>query len=146
MSIFQGLVNFGQKDEDFGGNSFQWGRLVSKEPKTIEGKPAVNAASIMIYGARGFKPSSMSRIVLIGRGIPGLYDFVDPSCTDTVLEELGLVDIKELPEIPVIEAEINQITPEERKSRRASRLERRRNSMTVQQETAPVTETAEEPA
>ena len=146
MTIFQGLVNFGQKDEDFGGNSFQWGRLVSKAPKTIEGEPVQNAASIMIYGARGFKPASMSRIVLIGRGVPGLYDFVDPDCTDTLLEELGLVDIKELPEIPVIEAEVNSITPEERKERRKARMDRRRASMNAQQASTPVVESVEEPA
>ena len=125
MSIYQGLILVGDLAEDNGGTAYRWGTLVSKAPKTIEGEDVTNPASILLYGSADLEPGSMARLVVVCKGIPGLYTVVADSSVDTLLYEMDMESVKDFPEIPVVESDYEPLTREERKTRRESRRQKR---------------------
>lgn len=119
-TFVQGLVQFGQVNEDNNDTPFIWGTLISANPCDAEGNTVNNPASFMVYSFKGIKSGDMEQVVLIKRSIEGLYDLVHQDNTQKILDKLKIT-IDDIPEIPVVEAEGSGLTRAEARERARER-------------------------
>ncbi len=99
----QALVLFGSKDSDSSDNNFIWGRVMTANPVDEDGNKVKNPGSIMIYGAKGFSTGDCEQVVLVSRGIGGLYDLVPTDKATLVCTKMGTT-IDKLPEPALAES------------------------------------------
>ena len=103
MSLFQALLLFGNKDEDRSEATFQWARVLTDNAKDADGKPVKNPASIMVYGAKGIAQGDCEDVILISRGIAGLYDLIPADKAEVVLKKMKKTR-DQLPTVPLVES------------------------------------------
>lgn len=146
MTLFQALVLFGDKTEDRSEVTFIRARVLSDAPKDTDGQPVKNPAGINIYGAKGFSAGDCEHVVLLSRGIGGLYDLIPQDKVETVLAKMKK-KIEQLPEVPLVESEASLMDRKEARKRAADhqRSKRQARQSAGAIDTSLATTTSEQP-
>lgn len=137
MSIYKVTCILGNKDLDSSDRPFQWATPVCKEAKDENGKAIKNPGSIYLYGTTkdmGLTSGKYAKLVVVSRGLGGLYNIVDPATATEMLADMGFDSIDDLPFIPLVESSSSSSTTnraEARAKARAKREERNKAGMTA---------------
>lgn len=131
-TLYRGIILFGSRDEDSNDTSFIWGRVITQSPKDEQGKPVQNPGSVMVYGAKGIGTGDCEEVLLMSRGIGGLYDLVPAAQQEKILNALGTT-LDKIPEVPLAESSSTGrgISRDEARERARANRQARRNSRAV---------------